>query len=115
MEALSSLLNWILMITTNGIRNLSNFHIPKYPRILIKVYCQNRNAFDKFSKFEFISSSADGQRCTHKVNLNENTIWEYSLNCPNTLTSEKSIYITADESRVLTGQVRNFKFSTHDL
>ena len=84
-------------------------------RIFRWPYSRYQNTFDKFEKFQFISSTSDGQQCTQKVNLDGNSIYEYSSKCPNKLTSDKSIYITANEKRVLPGQIRNFKFFTHDL
>ena len=65
-------------------------------------------------KYEFIQTTDDGVTCNQQLRLNEETIWENELGCPMKLTGEQGIYMACNDSRVLQGQIKNFKFFTYE-
>lgn len=67
------------------------------------------------NKFQFIQITDDGINCTQKLNLNDELIWENQLECPLKYEDEKNIYMCGDDTRVLNGQIQNFKFFTHQI
>ena len=66
-------------------------------------------------KFQFIQKTMDGETCFQQLKLNEEQLWSETNRCAEIMNGEKGIYMTGDESRVLAGQIRNFKFFTYDI
>ena len=62
-----------------------------------------------------IQTTDDNMRCAQILKLNENIIWESSIDCPSIFHGSQSIYATGDDSRVCQGQMRKFNFFTEDI
>ena len=71
--------------------------------------------FHVLLKFQFIQTTSDDINCLQTLKLNETVIWENQLTCPTKYEAENNIYMCGDDSRVLNGKIRNFKFFTHDI
>lgn len=71
--------------------------------------------YDEWHKFQFIQSTSDGINCVQQLKLNGEQIWDNQLSCPAPLQGGQGIWMTGDDSRVLDGEIKNFKFFTYDL
>jgi len=75
--------------------------------------------YDQWHKFQFIQSSSDGINCVKQLKLNGEQIWNSKLTCPAIKQGEQGIWMTGQQYpeyyRLLDGQIKNFKFYTHDL
>ena len=57
----------------------------------------------------------DGVNCDHKIFVNGEKISHWLLTCPPKYEKEMNVHMCGDDTRVMDGQIRNFKFFTHDL
>ena len=57
----------------------------------------------------------DGVDCTQKIKVNGEEIWKEKLTCPPKFEEEMNIHMCGDDTRVMDGQIRNFKFFTHEI
>jgi len=74
----------------------------------------NQN-FTEWHQIQLKQLTDDGIDCTQEIKLNGETIWVEELTCPPKFEKELNIHMCGDDERVLDGQIRNFKFFTHDL
>jgi len=71
--------------------------------------------YDEWHKFQFIQRTSDGITCDQQLKLNGEQIWDNQLSCPAPLQGGQGIWMTGNDSRVLDGEIKNFKFFTRDL
>ena len=57
----------------------------------------------------------DGINCIQKIYVNDNKIWEIRLTCPPKFEAAMDVHMCGDDTRVMDGQIRNFKFFTHEI
>ena len=63
-------------------------------------------------KFQMKQSTSDGENCQQQLIYDNSVLWSESLRCPEPVTYPLNIYFTGTDSRVVSGEVRNFRFSS---
>lgn len=62
-----------------------------------------------------IQSTIDGKTCLQKAVMNDENIWQQTIQCPAKRSEIQHIYAHGRDSRTADAEIRNFQFLTFPL
>ena len=66
-------------------------------------------------KIQIKQITNDGQNCQQQFIYDGSILWSDDLICPDAMTDSLNIYFSGSDTRIVSGAVRNFEFTTFQL